>query len=39
MKIKKYKDLSDDIIVLAKQENGTFKKIEEPVNILQVTGL
>jgi hypothetical protein len=39
MKIKKYKDLSDDIIVLSKQEDGTFKKIEEPVNILQVTGL
>ena len=39
MKIKKYKDLSDDIIVLAKLEDGTYEEIKEPVSILQVTGL
>jgi hypothetical protein len=39
MKIKKFEDLSNDIVVLAKLEDGTFKKIEEPINILQVTGL
>ena len=39
MKIKKFKDLSDDIIALSKLEDGSFEKIDEPVNILQVTGL
>lgn len=42
-KIKKYKDfdsnLSDDIIILSKDENGNFEKIDEPVNILQITGI
>jgi len=43
-KIKKYKDfdgdnLSDDIIILAKNDKGELEKIKEPVNILQITGL
>ncbi|MDY0270802.1 hypothetical protein [Trichloromonas sp.] len=44
-KIKKYKDfdgkdnLSKDIIILSKDENGNFEKIDEPVNILQITGI
>jgi len=44
-KIKKYKDfdgkdnLSNDIIVLSKDENGNFEKIDEPINILQITGV
>lgn len=39
MKIKKYKDLSDDIVVLSKLEDGTYEEIKEPVSILQVTGM
>ncbi len=39
MKIKKYKDLSDDIVALSKLEDGTYEEIKEPVSILQVTGL
>jgi hypothetical protein len=31
--------LSDDITVLSKLEDGTYEKIKEPVNILQITGL
>ena len=39
MKIKKYKDLSDDIVALSKKEDGTYEEIKEPISILQVTGL
>jgi hypothetical protein len=39
MKIKKYKDLSDDIVALSKLEDGTYEEIKEPVSILQVTGM
>ena len=39
MKIKKFKDLSDDITVLSKLEDGSYEKVNEPVNILQVTGM
>jgi hypothetical protein len=39
MKIKKFKDLSDDIIALSKLDDGTYEEIKEPITILQVTGL
>ena len=39
MKIKKFKDLSDDVVVLSKLDDGTYEEIKEPINILQVTGL
>jgi len=39
MKIKKFKELSDDITALSKLEDGSYEQIKEPVNVLQVTGL
>ena len=39
MKIKKFKDLSDDIVTLSKLDDGTYEEIKEPISILQVTGL
>ena len=39
MKIKKFKDLSDDITALSKMDDGTYEEIKDPVNILQVTGM
>ncbi len=39
MKIKKFKELSDDITVLSKLEDGSYEQIKEPINVLQVTGL
>jgi len=42
MKVKKFKEfdkLADDITALSKNEDGSFEKITEPINILQVTGM
>jgi hypothetical protein len=39
MKIKKFKDLSDDIVALSKLDDGTYEEIKEPITILQITGL
>jgi len=39
MKVKKFKDLSDDIVALSKLDDGTYEEIKEPITILQVTGL
>ena len=38
-KNKEYEPLSDDMVVLNRLEDGSFEKIDEPVNILQITGL
>lgn len=39
MKVKKFKELSDDITALSKLDDGTYEEIKEPITILQVTGL
>ena len=39
MKIKKFKDLSDDITALSKLDDGTYEEIKEPITILQITGI
>ena len=38
-KFKEFKQLSDDIIAVSKNDDGSFEKITEPINILQITGL
>ncbi len=39
MKVKKFKDLSDDIVALSKLDDGTYEEIKEPISVLQITGL
>lgn len=38
-KDKEFEPLSDDMVVLNKMEDGSFEKVEEPVNIVQLTGI
>lgn len=38
-KFDEFKKLSDDIVVISKNDDGTYEKITEPINILQVTGI
>lgn len=38
-KFNEFDKLSDDIIALSKNDDGSFEKITEPINILQVTGI
>jgi hypothetical protein len=38
-KFDEFKKLSDDIIAVSKKNDGSFEKIDEPINILQVTGI
>ena len=39
MKIKKFKDLSNDVTALSKLDDGTYEEIKEPISILQITGI
>ena len=38
-KTKEFDTLSDDIIAISKLDNGEYKKIEGPMEIIQVTGM
>jgi len=38
-KTKEFSPLSDDIIAISRLDNGDYKKITEPVNIIQITGV
>jgi hypothetical protein len=38
-KDKEFQPLSDDIIAISKLDNGEYKKIKEPVEIIQITGM
>ena len=38
-KEKEFQPLSDDIIAISKLDNGDYKKITEPVKIVQITGV
>lgn len=38
-KINDFEPLSNDIIAVSKNDDGSFEKITEPINILQITGL
>jgi hypothetical protein len=38
-KDKEFQPLSDDIITISKLDNGEYKKIKEPVEIIQITGM
>jgi hypothetical protein len=38
-KNKEYDKLSDDIIAIRKLDNGNYEKMNEPVKILQITGI
>jgi hypothetical protein len=38
MKVKKFKDLADDIILL-KNDIGSYEKIKEPIEIISITGV
>ena len=38
-KSKEFEPLSDDIIAISKLDNGDYKKVEGPVNIVQITGV
>ena len=37
-KIKKFKELSDDIVVI-KNDMGEYEKVKEPVELVQITGI
>ena len=36
---KEFQPLSDDIVAISKLDNGSYEKVEGPVNIIQVTGM
>lgn len=36
---KEFQPLSDDIIAISKLDNGSYEKVDGPVNIIQVTGM
>lgn len=38
-KSKEFSPLSDDIIAISKLDNGEYKKIDEPMEIVQITGV
>jgi len=38
-KSKEFKPLSDDILALSKLDDGNYKKITEPMEIVQITGV
>jgi hypothetical protein len=38
-KKKEFQNLSDDIIAISKLDNGDYKKIDEPMEIVQITGV
>jgi hypothetical protein len=38
-KNKEYDKLSDDIVAIRKLDNGNYEKMNEPVKILQITGI
>lgn len=38
-KKKEFKTLSDDIVILKKFDDGEFKKVSEPMEVVQVTGV
>ena len=38
-KFDEFKKLSDDIIAVSKNDDGSFEKITEPINVLQITGM
>lgn len=38
-KTKTYEPLSDDIVVLNKLDTGEYEEIEEPIEIVQITGM
>ena len=38
-KTKEFQPLSDDIIAISRLDNGDYKKIDEPMEIVQITGV